>query len=267
MIPRILLISNDESHAQFFNKVLDSFVTYTISFDFKEIDLIFIQAEMALAKFIKELSIHNIPIIIIFREIDYIKFEELLSLGATDYLVYPLQKDDLRARIAIHNNRNIQNRLIQNNIDSFTGLYNKNYFFSRIKTLMLNSIKLNEPLSLIFIDLDQFKKTNDEYGHVEGDRILKEFVAILKSSVRKTDIVSRFGGDEFTLLLPNADNKAAKLVAQRISSGIKLKNLSNTASFGISSLIIDDLVDNFVNRADKALYRAKSEGGNRVITI
>lgn len=264
MNARILLISKDQKQIEFFIKTLDEFIITTNSSNFQEINLILIQAEMALPEFLHKLTIHNIPIIIILKEIDYTQFKILLSLGVSDYLTYPLQKEDIKARIALHN---IHNNFIQSNRDSFTGLYNKHYFYIKIDALILNSVRYYRPLSLIFIDLDLFKKTNDDYGHIEGDKLLKEFATIIQSSIRNEDILSRFGGDEFTLLLPNTNNKQAILVAQRIRKEIEAKKLGNTASFGVASFRRGDSVENFVNRADKALYIAKSEGGNTVVTI
>lgn len=264
---RILLISKDQKQIEFFIKALDEFVITTNSSNFQEVNLILIQAEIAFPECLNKLTIHNIPIIVILKEIDYTQFKILLSLGVSDYLTYPLQKEDIKARISLHNNKNIQNNFIQSNKDSFTGLYNKNYFYAKIDELILNSLRSCKPLSLIFIDLDLFKKTNDDYGHIEGDKLLKEFATIMQSSIRNADILSRFGGDEFTLLLPNADNKQAILVAQRIRKEIETKRLGNTASFGVTSFKMGDSVEDFVNRADKALYIAKSEGRNMVVTI
>jgi diguanylate cyclase (GGDEF)-like protein len=170
----------------------------------------------------------------------------------------PLSKEDLDARILIqiHNNKN------SHNIDSLTGLYNKAYFYLKLKTLM----PTNMNLSLVMIDIDLFKKKNDLYGHLEGDKAIKAFAEVVQSAIRTDDILARFGGDEFILLLPNANIEQAGDVVQRIQRKIEI-NKASVASFGITSHKFDDSIEDFINRADKALYLAKYQGRNQVVTI
>ena len=123
---------------------------------------------------------------------------------------------------------------------------------------------------MISIDLDHFKKVNDTFGHSVGDLMLKEFSDLLKELVRAEDIASRWGGEEFIILLPNTSCDAAAALAERIRSTFEKQSssaapLSVTASFGVAQLQNGDNEDELIRRVDNALYTAKREGRNRVV--
>lgn len=151
--------------------------------------------------------------------------------------------------------------------DEKTGVYNYK-FFKNVLERELERAKRGEKLSLIVIDIDFFKKVNDAHGHLQGDRILKELAKVIVKEVRKYDVVSRFGGEEFFVLLPDTSIVKAKKVAKRLKKNLwknkVLKKYKITISMGVSEYKKRDSVSKIVKRADKALYRAKGLGRDRV---
>lgn len=156
-------------------------------------------------------------------------------------------------------------------IDEKTGVYN-NKFFRNIAEMELDKAKREiGPLSLLIIDLDNFKKLNDTYGHLVGDDMLKRLGFVLKNNTRKYDIVSRFGGEEFVILLPNTSIKRAKIVCERMRRAVQndreMKKYSVTFSGGLTEYKKGDSVKKMQLRADKAVYKAKKNGKNRIEII
>jgi len=146
-------------------------------------------------------------------------------------------------------------------IDMLTGLYNRKYF-----SMKLPELKTQTPVSLILVDIDNFKDINDTYGHKAGDHVLKEFAGVLKKITRKSDIVARWGGEEFAVILPKTDIEEAvkigdriRMVVERCSFCYEKFICSITVSIGITSAKChaDIDVEEFFNIADKALYKAK----------
>ena len=134
------------------------------------------------------------------------------------------------------------------------------------------SIRHTKNLSIIFLDIDHFKAINDQYGHECGDIALTTVAKRIKESLRSSDIVFRFGGEEFVILLSNTDLAGAELLAERIRSTIELHTLAYdmatikiTASLGVGALRKDDTVETFIKRADDAMYKAKKNGKNQII--
>ena len=171
-------------------------------------------------------------------------------------------------------------REIENNIDYLyelaitddkTGLYNHK-FFKTISEMELDKAKRGlEPLSLFMMDLDNFKKLNDTYGHLVGDDVLKRLAKILKKETRKYDLISRFGGEEFIIILPNTDVKRAKVVCNRLRIKVQndkiMKKYGTTMSGGLTTYKKGDNIRKMQLRADKAVYLAKKLGKNRVEVI
>ncbi len=153
-------------------------------------------------------------------------------------------------------------------IDEKTGVYNHN-FFKTISEIELSKAKRGlEPLSLLMIDIDDFKKINTNYGHLTGDAILKRIGDLLKDSLRKYDIVSRFGGEEFIVLFPETTLQRAKMVSERLRKKVladkKLKRYNVTFSGGLTEYQKNDNLIKIKSRADKSLYVAKNKGKNRI---
>ncbi|MGB5868490.1 MAG: transporter substrate-binding domain-containing protein [Arcobacteraceae bacterium] len=152
--------------------------------------------------------------------------------------------------------------------DQLTQLYNRHYLEKYFAIEMHRSSRYETPLSLLLLDIDYFKLVNDTYGHDIGDETLKSMALILEKSVRKTDVVGRWGGEEFIIILPNTSVLQAEILAQKIRKKVEkyeFKTVGNkTVSIGISEYAINDTREMFVNKADGALYRAKKNGRNRV---
>ncbi|WP_027184515.1 GGDEF domain-containing protein [Desulfovibrio inopinatus] len=151
--------------------------------------------------------------------------------------------------------------------DELTGLSNRRAFVETVGLALAQSNRYDKPLSLVMIDIDYFKRINDTLGHVMGDRVLKEFAFVIRSSVRKSDIVARIGGEEFALCMPETCLEDACLVTEKIRQNLAAhhfpENQHITASFGVAQHQ-GATFDQLLERADTALYRAKNSGRNRV---
>jgi diguanylate cyclase (GGDEF)-like protein len=159
--------------------------------------------------------------------------------------------------------------------DHLTRLYNRRYFMSRAEEELDRSLRYQQPLSLVMIDIDNFKTFNDSYGHMTGDRVLQTVSAIMQQHVRKSDICGRHGGEEFAMLLPNTPGEAATHMANRLRrtlgetryTGLGLPpDVAINISGGVATCPRDaTTVNDLFELADKALYRAKAEGRDRII--
>ena len=154
--------------------------------------------------------------------------------------------------------------------DPLTGLANRRYFLEVLDNIMSLARRHRTPLSLIMADLDHFKTINDTYGHAGGDQVLQDFGALLKKYSRREDLAARFGGEEFIVALPLTDLHGAISFAEKIRLGLEGMEWEQikskvTGSFGISQFHPEDTPESFIERADKALYRAKAAGRNRVM--
>lgn len=158
--------------------------------------------------------------------------------------------------------------------DDMTGLYNHRHLIDVMGKELERAKRYHRTLSTIMLDIDGFKKINDQYGHLIGDRVLKELAYVLKKTVRQIDTVGRYGGDEFFVLLPESTINTARIVAGRIQNGVRafrfnqLGNpLSITVSVGISSFEDSRYVDQtqLIERTDRALLKAKSLGMNECV--
>jgi diguanylate cyclase (GGDEF)-like protein len=156
--------------------------------------------------------------------------------------------------------------------DPLTQTHNRTSFDDSIKREMSLAIRNTQSLSLIFLDIDHFKAINDTYGHECGDTTLVLSAKWIKESLRDSDIVFRYGGEEFVMLLSGTDANGAELLAERIRASIEnhtiaygMEILKITASLGVSTLRDNDTLKSFVQRADKAMYIAKNKGRNQVV--
>ena len=195
-------------------------------------------------------------------------------------------KDDLlllstfanQAAIAIQNARLHQQMKNLAITDGLTGLYNFRYLKGRLEEEVKRAQRYKRPLALIMADIDCFKKYNDTFGHLEGNRVLKSLAHILKVNVREIDIVGRYGGEEFIIILPEANQEEAREIAERIRLKVeKYKFVNNkdqsdekkiTLSLGVTSCFQEDISpQNLIYKVDQALYQAKGKGRNRVEVI
>jgi len=158
--------------------------------------------------------------------------------------------------------------------DPLTGVGNRRCFDITMGRAILDSKTKKAPLSLIMSDIDHFKRVNDAFGHQVGDEIIKMFSRVITASVREDDVVIRYGGEEFAIILPSTDQASAKSIAERIRRQFETKKLTIretnqkigqlTASFGVAQLKPGDDLETLVQRADAKLYDAKAAGRNRV---
>ncbi|KJU85395.1 response regulator receiver modulated diguanylate cyclase [Candidatus Magnetobacterium bavaricum] len=151
--------------------------------------------------------------------------------------------------------------------DELTGLYNKRYFNETLSLHVNNRQRYEYPISLVFFDIDHFKTVNDTYGHLLGDCVLKELSKLVSEQTRGQDVLARWGGEEFVLLMPHIDLDGAVRIAQRLRLDIEGQNMCDiniTSSFGVVTYMCGETERDFLNRADALLYEAKNSGRNKV---
>lgn len=165
-----------------------------------------------------------------------------------------------------------EHKLIQMaKIDSLTGIYNRRYLDGRLTEELERSRRHGNPLSILMLDIDHFKEINDTHGHLCGDYTLRKISELLQQTVRTSDILGRYGGEEFCCVLPETPFEQAVVLAERCCKQIAANQLSCTdhqvrvtVSIGVTSQYRDDSLDSIIKRADDALYEAKKAGRNRV---
>ncbi|NWF76819.1 MAG: diguanylate cyclase [Nitrospirae bacterium] len=218
--------------------------------------------------------------------------EKVLGLesGADDYLSKPYSELELNARIySCMRTKALQDKLKEKNrqleqvlakvemlaiTDSLTEIYNRRYFETTIEREFIMSKRYNTPLSCLMIDIDYFKKINDEFGHRIGDIVLKQVAMLIKNCIRQADTVARWGGEEFIILLPNTKKENTHEITSRILKSVSVHKFPEigrpiTVSIGVAG-IPDPEIDNpekLINISDSALYQAKAKGRNRVAVL
>lgn len=157
--------------------------------------------------------------------------------------------------------------------DALTGVFNRRAFLTLLRKTAAQLERLHKPLSILLVDLDHFKRINDNAGHKTGDKALRHFIHIAQGCIREGDVIGRIGGEEFAIFLPTADLAEAHVVAQRLRGSLeahplayKHSRIGITASIGIASKLPNESAEAALHRADKAMYRAKRNGRNRVET-
>ncbi|MBY3368388.1 PleD family two-component system response regulator [Rhizobium laguerreae] len=207
-----------------------------------------------------------------------------LDLGVNDYIIRPVDPNELVARSLTQIRRKRYNDRLRASVkqtielavtDPLTGLYNRRYLDNHLNVLFNRSMARGRPLSVLITDIDRFKHVNDTYGHDGGDEVLREFSNRVRSTIRGADLACRYGGEEFVVVMPDTSPEIAAAVAERLRAAIEnapfmLKHsgeaLNVTASFGIASRITSVLTpDQLMKQADLALYEAKNTGRNRVV--
>lgn len=227
----------------------------------------------------------QVPILMVGEADQVDRLAKSLDLGANDYIIKPLDRNELIARVRTQiRRRRFQDRLRNNYerslsmalIDSLTGLYNRRYLLTYLKGLMDNAIERQKPLALLMVDIDHFKVVNDTYGHQVGDVVLKAVAEAMTNSLRSVDMVARIGGEEFIVVMPDTAEEFALAVAERLRRRVELveieaagtgKPIRVAISVGMTMRRPTDAsIDELIGRADSALYRAKQGGRNRVCT-
>ncbi len=207
-----------------------------------------------------------------------------LEIGVNDYLLRPVDKNELlaRARTQIRKRRytdhlrdNVQNSIEMAITDGLTGLHNRRYMETHVGTLAEQASARGKSLALMMLDIDFFKSVNDTYGHDAGDDVLREFAVRIRKSIRGIDLACRYGGEEFVIVMPETDLHVAGMVAERLRRAVAAepfvidkgaRQIQVTISVGLAALERKgEPVADVLKRADLALYRAKSDGRNRVV--
>lgn len=226
----------------------------------------------------------NIPVIMLTAEGDANRKVEVFDQGASDYVTKPFNDRELLSRVRVHYRLKIlQDELREANkrlesladTDGLTGLFNRRYFDALLLRELQRTARYKSPLGVVLLDLDHFKNVNDTYGHAMGDAVLRNVGQIVTSGVRVTDSAARYGGEEIAIVFTQTSAVGVSDVTERLRKCIAEfthvlgeRSLQCTASFGIS--VCDGRgappsATEFVERADRALYRAKRTGRNKVV--
>lgn len=223
----------------------------------------------------------SVPILMIGTDEDMPRIAHGLEIGAHDYILRPVDRNELLARVRTQVRRKrFQEKLRATYeislslalVDSLTGLYNRRYFETHLQKLIAKNKAANKKFGVLIMDIDHFKKINDTYGHTVGDEILKIYGERLQYNIRGFDMVARFGGEEFVVLLPDVSDETAYHVGERLRRSISDTpfvcnvpdgQLTVTASIGGAIIEAGEhTIAEVLDRADKALYEAKESGRN-----
>jgi two-component system chemotaxis family response regulator WspR len=243
----------------------------------------------------------NIPVVLLSTKEDPAIKSEAFAAGASDYLIKLPDRIELIARVRHHSKayihqlqrdeaysalRESQRKLIEinqelqrlTNVDGLTGLSNRRYFNEFSAPQWKLAIRERSPIGLLMVDVDNFKKYNDTYGHLAGDEVLKDVgAAMMKSVTRPTDLPARFGGEEFVVLLPASPLESVQTVGERLRNSVEELRIPHVASTVCGHVTVsvggavtvpgpDDTLLALIEMADQALYEAKEAGKNRVVT-
>ncbi len=225
----------------------------------------------------------GVPILVIVDDGDNPALARALDIGVNDYLMRPIDRNELVARVKTQFKKKRYSDKLKQNLelsvemavtDQLTGLYNRRYMSGHLGNLLQDSVDRDKPLSFLIIDIDYFKSINDTFGHDIGDEVLRQFGKRIVSNVRGIDLVCRYGGEEFVVVMPDTDLTFAYTVAERVRQQVADvpfevgtdDPLKITISIGVTvSEGSSDTPGDLLRRADQALYRAKREGRNRVV--
>lgn len=231
-----------------------------------------------LIQFVRKNSFYNkVPILVSTILNEQNKKYDLFLMGVNDFIVKPFDTGEFFLRIRNHlrikhliDMLDAKNKLlsIKATTDELTGLFNRRFFWETLFREDNRSKRLNQPYSILMIDIDNFKQINDSYGHLKGDEVLVAIAETLKENMRSFDTIARFGGEEFIALLPNTDKKTAIIVAEKILQVIRgvsfdFSDEKITVSIGVSDSAESENFEKVIILADERLYKAKSKGKNR----
>lgn len=204
-----------------------------------------------------------------------------IELGISDYIIYPINESELIARIKNQLRRKIYHNLLKNQIeesinlsikDTLTNAYNRRYFEIHANKMISLTNAANKKLFLFMLDIDKFKSVNDIYGHQTGDMAIKEVSQIIQQNIRVTDLVARYGGDEFMVMLFDISTDEVTKIAEKIRCSVEEKKFTTTEgkifttsiSIGIANTYNDNKLETLMKKSDQALYKSKNLGRNIV---
>ncbi|MFH1102457.1 MAG: diguanylate cyclase [Pseudomonadota bacterium] len=230
---------------------------------------------------------HNVDVILMTGHHMEHSYEDAIKKGASDFIFKPFRFEEIHLRIKrVRRERELnmeRNRILEKlkelaTIDGLTKLFNSRHFYNQLQLEVDRTVRYNHKLSLLLLDIDNFKHFNDSYGHLEGDKVLRRIGEIIKICLRKMDSAYRYGGEEFTIILPETNAKEAIVVAQRIRTTIETEPFIPfipsgkergvvTVSIGVSECIPKEDIADFIKRSDRAMYDSKRMGRNTVSLI
>lgn len=297
---RILVVDNDDRAA---TRVCDAVRrSHDVAFESNITAAVQLVAEQDFDMMIVSLSLHDadglrlcgqvrslervrhLPIIMLVDPGDEARLLRGLDMGVNDYIIRPIDHNELMARVRTQIKRKryadfLRNRLeesVELSItDPLTGLHNRHYLQAHLGRLVEDAVDGGRPLTILVADIDYFKRINDTYGHDVGDVVLQEFAERFRQNTRGIDLVCRIGGEEFMLVMPDVGVEAAEQIAERLRERIAERpfvvssqlSVPITASVGLASMgFVDDTPERIFKRADNALYAAKRDGRNRVVS-
>ena len=215
----------------------------------------------------------GIPVIFVTGKGDENAEELGLLLGAVDYITKPIRPAIVAARVSTHVELKQQRDQLEKLAmkDQLTDVYNRHYLLEVANHKVARAMRHKHPLSLLMIDVDHFKNVNDSYGHPKGDEILKAVSQLLIEQTRKEDVVARFGGEEFVILMdhcgqPEVGEKAENL--RQLVESLNPGGINVTVSIGLAELNPgEESFSGLLKRADTAVYAAKDQGRNQVVAV
>lgn len=227
---------------------------------------------------------YDIDVIVMTGYSSEYSYEEAINKGASDFVFKPVRYEELLLRLKrVIKERNLtrerermlgklQNLAIT---DGLTHLYNSRHFYHQLAVEVGRALRYKHHLALLLMDIDHFKRYNDKYGHLEGDKVLVRIAQVINSCLRGMDSAYRYGGEEFTILLPETTADEAMTVAERLRAAVSEEtftpspeiDLTITVSIGVTEYLRDEKKSSFVQRADQAMYLSKEKGRNGVSVL
>lgn len=221
------------------------------------------------------------PILLLAASDDETRIVRGLDLGANDYCQRPLDRHELLARIRTQLKRkrydealrrSLQATIEMATLDALTGLHNRRFLDTHLDRAVAIAAETGKPLCLLILDVDHFKAINDGFGHDVGDEVLRQVAGRLRASVRASDLACRMGGEEFAVLMPDADLAEGRAAAERLRLVVEREPFSGgeqsvavTTSVGLALALPGDGARELMRRADRGLYEAKATGRNKVV--
>jgi diguanylate cyclase (GGDEF)-like protein len=224
---------------------------------------------------------YDIDVIVMTGYSEKFSYEDAITKGASDLVFKPIRYRELMLRLK----RVLKERQLSIDrakmlktleklaiTDGLTRLYNLRHFYKQLEIEIDRCNRYGHSLALLLLDIDHFKMCNDTYGHLEGDKVLVRLGQIIKVCLRTMDSAYRYGGEEFTIILPETTGKEAKNVAERINASVESERFSTeagedfsiTISTGVTEYFKEEQLSTFIHRADQAMYKSKAKGRNRI---
>jgi diguanylate cyclase (GGDEF)-like protein len=224
---------------------------------------------------------YDIDVIVMTGYSEKFSYEDAINKGASDLVFKPIRYRELMLRLK----RVLKERQLSIDrakmlktleklaiTDGLTRLYNLRHFYKQLELEIDRSNRYGHSLALLLLDIDHFKKCNDTYGHLEGDKVLVRLGQTIRLCLRTMDSAYRYGGEEFTIILPETTGKEANNVAERISASVESERFSTeagedfsiTISIGVTEYFKEEQLSTFIHRADQAMYKSKAKGRNRI---